>query len=79
MSEPKAPHKRKPHPIRMTVFMLLWAFIGMLFPVPAMLFPRHTTSNDVGRLMEQMQWEGALFGAIVGFAIEQLIRIGQRD
>jgi hypothetical protein len=63
----------------MTVFMLIWAVIGMLFPVPAMLFPRYTTTNDAGRLMEQMQWEGALFGAIVGFALEQLIRIGQRD
>jgi hypothetical protein len=63
----------------MTIFMLLWAFIGMLFPVTAILFPRYTTSNDIGRLMEQVQWEGALFGAIVGFALEQLIRIGQRD
>jgi hypothetical protein len=57
----------------MAVFMLLWAFIGMLFPVPAMLFPRHVTTNDTSQL------EGALFGAIVGFALEQLIRIGQRD
>jgi hypothetical protein len=71
--------RRKPHPIRMTIFMLLWAFIGMLFPIPAILFTRYTTTNDAGGLTEQMMYEGALFGAILGFAFEQLIRIGQRD
>ena len=62
----------------MTVFMLLWGFIGMLFPIPV-FFRGPVSTNDAGRFMEQDLLVGALIGSIVGFALEQLIRIGQRD
>jgi hypothetical protein len=80
MNEGPVTSRKKPHVIRMAVFMLIGVYFGMIFgPAITGLLRGPVTTNDAGRVATEDALICAVAGSLAGIVVERLVRAAQHD